>query len=72
MPKPVLVAEIDGVGAEQHEFAMGEVEDAHHAGDDAEAEHDQHHHRGEGGDVEREFDREIHQPGTRRWRVACS
>src|SRR5262249_32011281 len=33
------VNEIRGVGAEQNELAMGEVEDAHHAGDDAESQH---------------------------------
>ena len=39
---------------------MGEIEDAHHAGDDAQAEHDQHHHGGEGQQVEDEFDGDVH------------
>ncbi len=46
---------VDGVGAQQHELAVGEIEDAHHAGDDPEAQHDQHHHRNEGEQVEREL-----------------
>ena len=41
----------DGTRIVLPELAMGEVEDPHHAGDHAQAQHDQHHHRGEGGDV---------------------
>ena len=35
------VDEIGDVGAKQDEFALGEVEDAHHAGDDAKPQDDQ-------------------------------
>ena len=58
--KPVLAAEIDCVGAEQDQFAMREIEDAHHARDHAEPKHDQHHDGGESEDIERKFNREIH------------
>ncbi len=42
--QPGRSGKINGVGAEQDKFAVREIEDAHHAGDDAEAQHDQHHH----------------------------
>ena len=58
--KPAALEQIDRVGAEQDELAVGEIEDAHHAGDDSQPEHDQHHHRDEGQHVERKFNREIH------------
>src|SRR5262249_33342583 len=34
--QPVTVNKICDIGAEQHELAMGEIEDAHHARDNAE------------------------------------
>ena len=43
---------IHRIGAEQHEFAVSEIKDAHHAGDDTETQHDQNHHGTERGDVE--------------------
>src|ERR1700726_2461874 len=39
--------EIGRIGAQQHELAMSEVEDAHHAGNDAEAENHKHDDRPE-------------------------
>src|SRR5882672_4406121 len=39
--------DVSDVGAKQDELTLGEVEDAHHAGDDAEPEDDQHHDRTE-------------------------
>ena len=54
--QPAALEQIDGVGAEQDELAVGEIEDAHHAGDDSQPEHDQHHHRDEGQHVEGELD----------------
>ena len=36
------VKQVHGIGAEQDELAMSEIENAHHAGDHTEAEHHQH------------------------------
>ena len=49
------VQQVHRVGPEQDELAMGEVEDAHHAGDDAEPEHDQHEDRAVCENVEKEW-----------------
>jgi hypothetical protein len=55
-----MVDEIGDVGAEQHELAMGEVEDAHHAGDDAEAQHDEDDDGPEAQDFENGVERAFH------------
>src|SRR5262249_27335408 len=58
--QPETVNEIRGVGTEQHELAMGEVEDAHHAGDDAESEHDEDDDGPEAQDFESGVQRAFH------------
>ena len=52
--------QIHRVASEQDELAMGEIEDAHHAGDHAEAEHDQHEDRAVGEDVKEKSDSTAH------------
>ena len=39
-----FVKEVNSVSAEENEFPMGEIENAHHAGDHSQTKHDEHHH----------------------------
>ena len=39
-----LVKEVKRVSTEENKLPMGEIENAHHAGDHSETEHDEHHH----------------------------
>ena len=50
--EPVAVGQIGDIGAKKNEFALGEVEDPHHAGDDAESQHDQNDDRAETQNLE--------------------
>ena len=43
---------VGGVCTEQNEFAMGKIEDPHHADDDAHAQHNQHDDRSEAQNTE--------------------
>src|SRR6202045_205303 len=52
--------EIGRIGAQQHKLAMSEVEDAHHAGDDAEAENHKHDDRPEAEHVKNGVKRTFH------------
>ena len=54
------MAQIHRVAPEQNELAVGEIENAHHAGDDAESEHDQHEDRAVGKHVEEKSDNAAH------------
>ena len=54
------VDDIGDIGAKQDELALGEVEDAHHAGDDPEPQHDQDDDRAETQDLEQCDEQIIH------------
>ena len=54
------VGEIGDVGPEQDELALREIEDAHHAGDDPEPQHDQDDDRAKAQDLERRDERVSH------------
>ncbi len=59
----VAVGEVDGVGAQQEELSVGEIEDAHHARDHAEAGDHQHHDGAEAREVEADADDVLHGSG---------
>ena len=74
--KPEAVNEVDGVGAEQHELSVRELEDAHHSCDDADSQHHEDHDGPEAqdfeGGVQRAFDAVLpagglRWPGCRWW-----
>lgn len=48
----MAIGEIRNIGTEQHELALGKIEDAHHARYDSEAQYDQDHDRAEAQNVE--------------------
>jgi hypothetical protein len=54
------VDEIGDVGAEQDEFTLREIEDAHHAGDDAKSQHDEDDDRAEAQNLEQCNEQRIH------------
>jgi hypothetical protein len=56
----MVVKKIDGIGPEQNELAVGEIENPHHAGNYAETQYDKHHHRRESKDVEDKLDIDFH------------
>ena len=55
-----VMHDIGDVCAEQNEFPLGKVEDAHHAGDDAKSEHDQNDDRAKTYDLEQCDEQIIH------------
>src|SRR6267154_5519229 len=64
------VGEVSDIGAKQNELALREVEDTHHAGDDAEPKDDQNHDRAETQYLENCDDQISH--GYRRHLICCS